>query len=86
MGHIAINCPMKAEQVKKKKKRFQARSVEDNDQEDEGRTKEDEDSYEECVLIFALTGLVSSWNDTWLVDIGASKHMKSYKDSLSCLV
>ena len=37
-------------------------------------------------MISALTGSVSSGNDTWLVDSGASKHMIGYKDSLSCLV
>ena len=46
MGHIAINCPMKAERVKKKNKRFQAHVVEDNNKEDEERAKENEDSYE----------------------------------------
>ena len=85
MGHIAIKCPMKAEQVKKKK-RFQAHAVEDNDQEDEVKAKENEDSCEVYVLISALAGSVSPGNDTWLVDSGASKHMTGYKDSLSCLV
>ena len=46
MGHIGINCPIKAERVKKKKI-FQAHAVEDNDQEDEERTMENEDSCEE---------------------------------------
>ena len=39
MGHIAINYPMKEEWVKKKKI-FEAHVVEDNDQEDEERAKE----------------------------------------------
>ena len=64
MGHIAINCPMKAEQVKKKNKRFQAHAAEDNDQEDEERTKENEDSFEEYVFISALTGSFSPGNET----------------------
>ena len=46
MGHIAINCPMKEEQVKRNKKRFHSHVVEDNDQEDEEITKENEDSCE----------------------------------------
>ena len=54
MAHISINFPMKAERVNKKK-RFHAHAVEDNDQEDEERTKENEDSYEEYVLISTLT-------------------------------
>ena len=86
MGHIAINCPMKAEQVKKKNKIFQAHAAEDNDQEDEERAKENEDSCEEYVLISALTSSVSPGNGTRLVDSCASKHMIGYKESLSCIV
>ena len=86
MGHIAINCRLKAEWFKKKNKRFQAHAIEDNDQEYEERAKENEYSREEYVLISALIGSVSLGNDTWLVDSGASKHTTGYKDSLSCLV
>ena len=68
MGHIAINCPMKAKWVKKKNKRFQANAAEDNDQEDEEKAKENEYSYEEYVLIYAIIGSISLGNDTWLVD------------------
>ena len=60
--------------------------AEDSDQEFEKEIKKDEDSSEEYVFISALTGSVSLWNDTWIVDSGDSKHMKGYKDSLSCLV
>ena len=76
---------MKVEKVKKKKI-FQPHVVEDNDQEDEERVKENEDSCEEYVLISALIGSVSPGNDTWLVDSGSSKHMTCYKESLSRLV
>ena len=86
MGHISINSPLKAKQLKKRNKRFWSHVAEENVQEDEERTKEEEDSYEEYVLISALTGSVSPGNDTWLVDSGSSKHMTGYKDSLSCLV
>jgi hypothetical protein len=37
-------------------------------------------------LISSLTGTVTHGSDTWLIDSGASKHMTSYKDSLSKLV
>ena len=67
-------------------KRFEAHTIEENDQEEEERTKEDEDSYEEYVLISTLTGSISPGNDTWIVDSGASRNMKGYKDSLSCIV
>ena len=56
MGHIAINCPMKAERVRKKNKWFQAHVAEDNDKKDEERAKKNEDSCEEYVLICAPTG------------------------------
>ena len=59
MGHISINCPLKEEQLKKRNKRFQVHATEDDDQEDEERTKEDEDSCEEYALISTLTGSVS---------------------------
>ena len=72
----------KRAQLKKNNKIFQAHGVEDNDQEEEERTKEDEDSCEEYVLISTLIVSVSPGNDTWLVDSGASRHMKGYKDSL----
>ena len=55
MGHIAINCPMKAKRIKKKKI-FHTHVVEDNDQEDEERAKQNEDSCEEYVLISTLIG------------------------------
>ena len=77
---------MREEQLKNKNEIFQAHAAEDNDLEEEEITKEDEDSYEEYVLISALTSSVSSGNDTWLVNSGASKHMTSYKDSLSFLI
>ena len=76
---------MKEERVKKMKI-FQAHVAEDNDQEVEEEAKKDEESNEEYVLISALTGSFSPRNDTWLVDSGASKQMRGYKDSLSCLV
>ena len=75
MGHISINCPLRVEQLKKKNKRFQAHAAEDNDQEDRERTEKNEDSYEEYVLISALTELVSQGNDTWIIDSGSSNHM-----------
>ena len=57
IGHIAINCPFKAERIKKIR-RFQAHAVEDSDQGEEEETKKDEYSSEEYVLIFVLTGSV----------------------------
>jgi hypothetical protein len=40
---------------------------------------------EDYVLISALSGSVSSGEDTWLIDSGVSKHMTGQRDILSCL-
>jgi hypothetical protein len=40
---------------------------------------------EDYVLISTLSGLVSPGEDTWLIDSGASKHMKIQRDILSYL-
>jgi hypothetical protein len=39
----------------------------------------------DCVLISALSGLVTPGEDTWLIDSGVSKHMTGQIDVLSCL-
>ena len=67
-------------------KRFRAHAAEDSDQEVEKEAKKNEDSSEEYVLISSLIGSVSLGNDTLLVESGASKHMKCYKDSISFIV
>ena len=64
MGHISIKFPLKEKQIKKRNKRFQTHTLEDDDQEDENKTKEDEDSCEEYVLISSLTGSISPGSDT----------------------
>jgi hypothetical protein len=40
---------------------------------------------EDRVLISALLGSISPGEDTWLIDIGASKHMTGQRDILSFL-
>jgi hypothetical protein len=85
MGHIARNCPLIKEKIRKRQnKRHHAHAAED-DEPAQKRTK-DYDSSEEHVLISTVTGTITNGSDTWLVDSGASKHMTSYKDSLSNLV
>jgi hypothetical protein len=37
------------------------------------------------VLILALSGLVTHAEDTWIIDSGASKHMKDHKNIPSCI-
>ena len=85
MGHIARNCRIKAEQLKKVNMKLNSYRVEDND-EDKEKKNEYEDSNEEYVLISTLTGLVSHGSDTWLRDSGSSIHMTVYKYYFQCLV
>ena len=37
-------------------------------------------------FISALSGIVPTTSDAWLIDSGASKHMTGYKDNLSEVV
>jgi hypothetical protein len=37
------------------------------------------------VLISALSGSVTPREDTWLINSGASKHMKGKRNTLSCI-
>ena len=84
MGHIAIYCPLKKYQSKKKKWKYHAHATKYNES-DKERITENEDSSEEYVLILALIGAITHGSDTCLIDNGAPKHMTGHKDSLSCL-
>ena len=84
MGHIAINCPLKKYQFKKKNRKYHANAVEENESYNE-RVREDGESSEEYILILALTRSIYHWSNTWLIESGASNNMTGHKDSLSCL-
>jgi hypothetical protein len=77
MGHKVNSCPVRREEYKRKHKRQHAHIVED----EEPPMKMIKDH----VLISALSGFVSPGEDTWLIDSGASKHMTSKKNTLSCI-
>jgi hypothetical protein len=83
LGYFVRDCPLIME-IKNKKgsKRHQAHTTED-DEPPKKVAKQDESSDEEYILI---TGTVTYGSDTWLIDSGASKHMKGYEDSLSKLI
>jgi hypothetical protein len=81
MGHIAKNCPARREEYKKRNKRHHAHAVED----EEPPTKMIKEQIEDYVLVSSLSGSVSPGEDTRLIDSGASKHMTSQRDILSCL-
>jgi hypothetical protein len=81
MGHIAKNCPARREEYKKRNKRLHAHTVED----EEPPTKMIKEQIEDYVLISVISGSMSPGEDTWLIDSGASKHMTSQRDILSCL-
>ena len=60
---------------------------EDDEEEEEGppRKQAREEDAEEYVLFSALSGSITSGEDTWLIDSGASKHMMGQKKTLSKL-
>ena len=73
VGHIARNCPLIREQIKKgRNKRHHANAIEN--EEHVQKKERNDNSDDEYVLISALIGTVTHGNDTWLVDGGASKH------------
>jgi hypothetical protein len=82
MGHIAKNCPASREEYKKRNnKRHHAHATED----DEPPKKLTKEEIEDYVLFSTLSRSVTPGEDTWLIDSGASKHMKGQKDILSSL-
>jgi hypothetical protein len=81
MGHIVKFCPTKQEEYKKKHKRHHAHAVED----EEPPAKMIIEQIKDYVLISALSGSVTHGEDTWFIISGASKHMTSQKNILSCV-
>ena len=67
---MARDCPIQ-------KRRHHANLVED-DEPTSKRTREDSSSDEEYVLILALIGTITDGSSDWMVNSGASKHMKGY--------
>ena len=87
IGHIARNCPMKKQEYKKrinKNKRYHAHLAEDEDEEEEEegppRNQAREEDAEEYVLFSTLSGSITPWEDTGLIDSGASKHKNGTKE------
>jgi hypothetical protein len=54
--------------------------------EEESPAKMIREHIEDYVLISALSGSITPREDTWIIDSGASKHMTSQRDILSCLL
>jgi transposase InsO family protein len=81
MGHIAKFCPARREEYKRKHKRLHAHVVED----EEPLAKMIREEIKDHVLILALSGSVTSGEDTWLIDSGASKNMTGQRNILSCI-
>jgi hypothetical protein len=83
MRHIAKNCLARREEYKRRNnKRHHAHAAED----DEPPKKLTKEEIEEYVLFSALSEFVTPGEDTWLIDSGASKHMKVQKNTLSILI
>ena len=82
IGHFVRECPSK----NNNNKRHHAHLAEDEDDEERPRKRlTKEEDVEEYVLFCALFGSVTTGEDTWLIDSGASKHMTGKKQTLSRL-
>jgi hypothetical protein len=82
MGHIAKFFPSRREEYNRKQKRHHAHAVED----EEPPAKMLREQIKEHVLISTLSGSKTPREDTWLIDSGASKHMRGQRDILSYIL
>ena len=71
-GQFARDCPIR-------KKRHHVHVAEHDEPINKSFRRENDNSYEEYVLISALTGTISHESNDWIVDSGASKHRSVYK-------
>ena len=87
-GHYARECPNNI----KKKHHAHAVDVSESEEEDHeeypppkknSKSSQREESKREFFFVLNLQGSISPSQDTWLIDSGASRHMKGDKDSLS---
>ena len=67
---------------KNSKRKHHAHTAEDDDP---PRKRTKQESKDEYVLIFALTGTVTHGSKDWIIDSGASKHMIGFKESFKNL-
>ena len=82
--HLSRVCPLN----KYAKKIHHAHLDEDEDESEEEtprKRQSKEEDVEEYVLFSALFGFVTPGEDTWIIDIGESKHMTRKKKTLSIL-
>ena len=85
-GLLARDCPRNKDRSHKRKgnkKRHHSHATED-DEPSKKRIKQDNDdssSDEEYALISDLTGNITHGSNSWLIDIGASKHMTKFQES-----
>ena len=85
-GHYARDCPRNKNGSHKKKdnkRRHHAHTAEDDEPSRKRIKQESDDSLsdEEYVLISALTGNTTHGSNDWIIDSGASKHMRGFKES-----
>ena len=83
LGHFAKDCPKIKNKKKGNKRRHHAHVAEDDEPSTRRIRQESDDSSsdEEYVLIYALTGNITHGSNDWIIDSGASKHMKGFKES-----
>ena len=65
------------------KRRHHAHIAKDDEPTHKIFKREKDDSYEEYVLISALTGTITHERNDWLMDSGDSNHTTGYKESFA---
>ena len=75
LGHIKQDCP-------KEKGKQRASRAKIDDEPLNKKTRDEHSSDSDFLLLSALSGIVQTIRDTWLIDSGASLHMTGYGDHL----
>lgn len=85
-GHFAANCPKRK---RKWKQHASVADVEDDQPQRKAKESQLDEMFKgirkEYYLIFAFSGSITNSSEIWLVDNGASRHMTSYRSSLTDL-
>ena len=89
-GHYAREFPRNknvSHKNKGNKRRHHAHAAEDDGPSTKRNRQDSNDSSsdEEYVLIYTLMGTITHGSNNWIIDSGASKHMKGFKESFAKL-
>jgi len=82
MGHFAKDCWSKKKGFHKKGKHHASTAEDEESRKRQKGSPSEKEKRKEYYLITALSGSLTTSQDTWFVDSGKSKHMTGYKDIL----